>query len=112
MSPDDDERDRADSVGSPPSPSGHDGGGGGSHDLFFRLGLGLGLNGVAGGGGGGGSRRGSRRGSFRASSHSIASNLDKIFDGNEKDKTVSFRKVLIRSAKKFTNQKVSIHNSD
>ena len=29
-------------------------------------------------------------GSFRASSHSIASNLDKIFDGSGKDKTVSF----------------------
>ena len=84
---DDDERDKADTVGSPQSPSGHDGGGGG-HDLFSRLGLGLGLNGMAGGAGFG-SRRGSRRGSFRASSQSIASNLDKIFDGNEKDKTVS-----------------------
>ena len=88
-SPDHDGRDRADSVCTPTSPSGHDGGGGAGHDLFSRLGLGLGINGVAGGGGGGfGSRRGSRRGSFRASSQSIASNLDKIFDGNEKDKTV------------------------
>ena len=87
-SPDHDGPDRADSACSPSSPSGHDGGGGGGHDLFSRLGLGLGINGVAGGGGGFGSRRGSRRGSFRTSSQSIASNLDKIFDGNEKDKTV------------------------
>ena len=90
-SPDNDGRDRTDSVCTPSSPSGHDGGGGG-HDLFSRLGLGLGINGVAGGGGFG-SRRGSRRGSFRTSSQSIASNLDKIFDGNEKDKTVRLTQV-------------------